>query len=90
MLKDNFINQINNSIKDKEKCVLLMKRAWIRISLKEATELVKKAFIHNFPKNNKDISFPKTIQGVQYESAGHFVYGMLSEEQKLSIERSPY
>jgi hypothetical protein len=89
MDRDNFINQVNNTIRDKEACLILMKRAWIKMSIREATDLVKKAFIHNFPKNNKDIPFPKTIQGVLYESAGHFIYGMLTEDQKASIERSP-
>ena len=90
MEKDIFIKEITNFIdlKKKSKAVTLMKRMWIKISIEDATALVHRASVYHFEKNER--SFPKIINGVLYNSAGHYIYCEFNAEQQLAVENSVY
>jgi len=90
MNKNIFINALTKLIQEdrKEECVILMKRIWIKISIKEARDLIKTAFKYNSTEG--DLPFPKTIQGVAYKSSGEYIYLCLTEEQRQAVENCEF
>ena len=90
MEKDLFIAELTKYVdtKKKSKAIILMKSMWIKISLFDAKVLVDQASVYHFEKNEK--SFPKTIEGILYNSAGHYIYSKFNEEQQLAVEKSKF